>query len=338
MTGKKNTKIGLALVGAGGIGKRYVRAFLNSKVFTVKAIVDVDTEKAKIFADQFDDCEVFANVRELIPRTDIQAAVVATPHLFLSSITQELLKAKKHVLCEKPGAIHSRDIQKAIALAKKNKLCYMIGFNHRFHPSFLLAKKFVEQDKIGKLQFIRARYAFGGRKGFETEWRHNKKMAGGGELIDQGVHMIDMSRLFLGDFNKVCGFTENLYWNTEVEDNAFVLLKNKTNNVASIHVSWSNWKPIHIFEIYGNKGSIVIEGLGRKYGGTEKVILGKRNPEKEDAPFEKEFVCDPDADKSLERELDEFARCIRTGEDPSPSGKDGLEALKIVEKVYKQNN
>ena len=103
-----------------------------------------------------------------------------------------------------------------------------------------------------------------------------------------------------------------------------------------INVSWSNGKPIHNFEIFGTKGFLSVEGLGRKYGGTEKVIWGKRSEKKPDHPVEKEFICDPDADKSLGRELSEFARSIRSGREPAPNGQDACEVLKIVEKIYKR--
>jgi len=333
MTGKK---IQIALIGAGGMGKRWARALGQAKDFAVRVVADVDVERAKSLAAHFKKCDVVADWRAVMNDKDIDAVVVVTPHRFLAPIAQAALRGGKHVLCEKPGGITSAEIKKNIALAKKCQRRYMVGFNHRFHSAFLLARKLLVEGKIGKPLFIRARYGFGGRAGYEKEWRLKKTISGGGELIDQGVHMIDMARSFLGDFSEVTGFAEDLFWDTGADDNAMLILKTKKNQLASIHVSWSNWKPIHNFEIFGTKGFLSVEGLGRKYGGTEKVIWGKRSEKKPDHPVEKEFICDPDADKSLGRELSEFARSIRSGREPAPNGQDACEVLKIVEKIYKR--
>lgn len=330
MTGK----LSLALIGAGGMGKRWAHAMKHVQGVVVRAVVDVDSTRAKAFANNFKNCESLGDWRDILLRQDIDAVVVVTPHRFLAPISQSFLRRGKHVLSEKPGGVKSAEIKQAVALAKKHRVRYMVGFNHRFHSSFLLARKFIEQGKIGELMFIRARYGFGGRTGYQKEWRMHKKFSGGGELIDQGVHMIDMVRSFFGDITSVSGFAENLYWNAGVEDNAMLVLRNKKKQLASIHVSWSNWKPIHNFEIFGTKGYINIEGLGKKYGGTEKVILGKRNEKDPDHPTEREFICNPDADISLIKELQEFISAIKEKRNPVPSAVDGYEALKIVEKIY----
>jgi len=333
MTGKK---IRIALIGAGGMGKRWAHALGQAKDFVVRVVADVNVERAKSLAVFFKKCDIIADWRAVMKNKNIDAVVVVTPHRFLAPIAQSALLHGKHVLSEKPGGITSAEIKKNITLAKRCQRRYMIGFNHRFHSAFLLARKLFEQGKIGKPLFIRARYGFGGREGYEKEWRLKKTISGGGELIDQGVHMIDMARSFLGDFSEVTGFAEDLFWGTGADDNAMLILKTKKNLLASIHVSWSNWMPVHNFEIFGTKGFLSVEGLGRKYGGTEKVIWGKRSEKNPDHPVEKEFICDPDVDKSLGRALSEFARSIRSDREPVPNGQDAYEVLKIVEKIYKR--
>lgn len=334
MTGNKRQPIRLALVGAGGIGKRWGNAIQRVKGIRLLLAVDVNGAAAAAIAKNYLLCDTETDWKAILKRDDIDAVIVATPHAFLSPISLACLKAGKHVLSEKPGAVRSSDLKKAIAMAKRKNLRYMVGFNHRFHEGFLRAGALFQKGAIGNIQFIRSVYGFGGRPGMEKEWRLKKSVAGGGELIDQGVHMIDMARLFLGDIADVRGFANPLFWKTEVEDNAFVLLRTKKKQVASIHVSWSNWKPIHRFEMYGTKGYIVVLGLGRKYGGGEKVILGKRSKDS-GVESEKEFVCNPDADLSLERELEEFVFAIREKRDPVPSGIDALKTLEIVERIYK---
>lgn len=331
-----NNKLRFAIIGAGKMASRWARAIPNVPGVRVIAVADTDLACAARLAEQFPQCASDNNWKKIIERPDVDAVLVVTPHKFLAPIATAALVAGKHVLSEKPAGIRAAEVRRAVATAKKMNRRYMVGFNHRFHPAFVLARKFFEQGKIGDVVFIRARYGFGGRPGLAKEWRLNRALSGGGELIDQGVHMIDMARSFLGDFPSVMGFAEALYWNTPADDNAFVLLKNKKKQIASIHVSWSNWKPIHNFEIFGTKGYLCVEGLGRKYGGTEKLIWGKRDDQYSDHPVEKEFICDPDADQSLVLELKEFVSAIKHKRDPVPSGRDAYEVLRIVEKVYKK--
>lgn len=327
-------KLKLALIGAGGMGRRWFGAITKSKECDLAAAVDADIKKAAALARQVNGCGVLSDWRLTLKMPSVQAVVVATPHKFLAAISQAALKAGKHVLCEKPGGISSNEIRKAIKIAHGRKVAYMVSFNHRFHPAFLLARKLFDEGKIGKILFIRARYGFGGRSGYDKEWRLNKKMSGGGELIDQGIHMIDAARWFLGDIKTVKGFCKNLFWKAGVEDNAFVLLESKNGAVASIHASWTNWKALHNFEIFGSKGYLVIEGLGRKYGGGERLVWGKRSDNFTGEPQEEIFECDPNADASLERVLGEFVESVKKRKKPNPGGRDAYEALKIVEKVY----
>lgn len=335
MSGKTN----IALIGAGGIGKRWVKALNNVENINLVAVIDKDKKRAEQSAVEYKKgrCEAGDDYSEILNREDISAAIIATPHKFLASIAKDFLNSGKHVLSEKPCGIKTEEIEELLKLSKEKDLRYMAGFNHRFHEGFILARKLFLEDKIGKIQFIRSRYGFGGRPNMQNEWRFKKDIAGGGELIDQGVHMIDMMRSFLGNIKEVKGFAENLYWKGEVDDNAFVLLKNEDGKIGSIHVSWSNWKPLHIFEIFGEKGYIIVNGLGRKYGDGEKVILGIRDDNYSWEPKEEVFECNPDADMSLARQAEEFVSAINENRDPAPNVEDALAVLEIVEKVYSEN-
>jgi predicted dehydrogenase len=241
------------------------------------------------------------------------------------------------VLCEKPGAIKSLEVKKNIFLARKKDLVYMVGFNHRFHDAFIKARLFYQKGYIGKIIFIRARYGFGGRIGYDKEWRLNKAISGGGHLIDQGVHMLDLAMSFIGKIAGVQGFISDTFWVPGSEDNAFVQIQGINKAIASIHVSLTQWKPIHNFEIYGTKGYLSIEGLGLKYGGDEKLVIGKRADDFTGEVKEKVIVCNPKADDSLTLELAEFVSAVKQGRSTIPSGWDAYETLKIVEKIYKDN-
>src|SRR3990167_3569610 len=183
-----------ALIGKGKMGTRWAGVLGDS----LAAVVDPKASTTTL--------------EDALASPSIDAVLIATPHKYHASITEQALKAGKHVLCEKPGAIKSSQIKENIALAKKMGLVYMIGYNCRFHDAFIKARRLFEKGVIGELLFIRARYGFGGREGYEKEWRINKEMGGGGHLHDQGVHMIDMAKSFMGKIDKIEGFRADTYW------------------------------------------------------------------------------------------------------------------------------
>lgn len=336
-----NKKISLALVGAGGIGKIWAEGIREAGNIDLKIIIDVNEENAKEIAKNFPGARIAKDVAEALKDSGIEAVLVATPHKWLAPISYVALDAGKHVFCEKPSGITADEVKKNIDLAAKKNLVYMPGFNHRYHPAYMKAREIFEKDGIGKLDFIRARYGFGGRPGYNKEWRFNKDIAGGGELLDQGMHMIDAARWFLGDFEKIHGFAENFFWGGNVEDNAFLLMRTKDGKVASIHVSWTNWEWVHSFEIYGEKGYLIIEGLDTRYKGPERLIWGRRDhtfarPEEETFTF-------PDERKhhSFRREIENFAAAIRGDaavRKNFPRGEDAYAVLKVVEKIYETGN
>ncbi len=319
-----------ALIGRGGMGKRWEGVI--RKHAEIVAFVDPKNLGTH-------------TLEEALSIEDIDAVLIATPHGSLSSITQEALRAGKHVLCEKPGGLEASDIYNNAALARNKSLTYMVGYNHRFHDGFIKAHQIYKEGKIGEIIFIRARYGFGGRKDYDKEWRLNKSMGGSGELMDQGVHMIDLVLSFFDVEYDVSGFTSDTFWkkgNPDIgEDNAFVLLKGKNNKeLASIHVSLTQWKRMHNFEIYGTKGYLSIEGLGQRYGGDEngdeRLVFCKRKDNFSEDIKEEIIKCNPVADDSLKLMLEEFVSAIKEDRQTIPSWVDAYETLKVVEEVYRQ--
>ena len=328
----KSGKMRIALVGAGGMGLRWAGVISRSPDAELAAVFDADANRAKDAARAYGGRPVH-DLKEILRDPAIDAGVVVLPHKFLASASEQLLQNGKHVLSEKPGARTPGEIMGPLKTAESRDLRFMVGFNHRFHQSHQKAKELAEQGAIGEILFLRARYGFGGRPGYEKEWRHDKDMSGGGELIDQGVHLIDLARYFLGDIAEAKGFVQDAFWKSGVEDNAFLLLKDARGRVASLHASWSQWKPKYALEIFGDKGYILIEGLGKKYGGTERVIIGKRADDFS-AAGEETVECDTDADKSLAAELQEFISAIREKRQSVPHARDALAALSIVQDIY----
>lgn len=329
-------KTSFALIGAGKMGTRWAFVISKSAGATLSVIVDTDLKKAKELAKNIPQCTATSDIKHVLNNKVIDAVLIATTHNFLSPITALALKSGKHVLCEKPGANRSVQIKKNIVLAKRMGLVYKIGYNYRFHDGFIKARRLYQKGYIGKILFIRARHGFGGRVGYDKEWRINKEIGGGGHLHDQGVHLIDMAKSFIGKIEKVRGIRSDMYWKSGTEDNAFLLIQGKNKAIASIHSSLTQWKRLHSFEIYGTKGYLSVEGLGLRYGDGEKLVVGKRTPDP-DKVKEKVIVCNPVADNSLVYELKEFVSAIKRGTPINPTPFDAYEILKIVEEIYRTN-
>jgi len=328
---KIDQPVGVAIVGCGLIGQKRAKALPGAKLVTCS---DKIKERADSLAAVIPGCDSTADWKSAIQRNDVQVVIVATTHDALVEISLAAVKAGKHVLVEKPAARNVAELDRLIAATKKAGVHVRVGFNHRFHPALLKAHEIVADGELGELMFVRGRYGHGGRKGYEKEWRANPILSGGGELIDQGIHMIDLSRWFLGDFKDVRGYAHTYYWNMPVEDNGFLLLKNAKDQVAFLHVSSSEWKNLFSLEIYGHKGKLHIEGLGGSYG-IEKLSFYKMLPEM--GPPETMVWEYPRGDNSWALEFAEFLEDIRLQRTPSANLKDARAALSIVEKIYKDS-
>lgn len=319
----------VAIIGCGLVGQK--RAKILSRCQLV-ACIDQNKEKAEALAKNFSDCIALTDWREIINRSDVEIVIVATLHAALAEITLAALQAGKHVLVEKPAGRHSDELKILYSATKKFPTLLRIGFNHRYHRAFRKARELINQDVLGELMFIRARYGHGGRVGYDKEWRADPLLSGGGELIDQGVHLIDLARWFLGDFSEVHGYAHTYFWNMPVDDNGFLLLKTPQNKIAFLHASCTEWKNLFSFEIYGKKGKIDINGLGGSYG-TEKITLYKMSPEM--GPPETFAWEYPMADDSWEIEFNEFLEDIKLKREPAAGIQDAYAALKIVEEIYR---
>ncbi len=326
---KNNFNIGI--IGAGLMGHRRAEAIKTVGGSRLVAVSDVNFEKAKELAEKHG-AEAVKDWRDLLKIKNINAVVISVPNKFSIPIAIEAIRQGKHVLTEKPLGRDAKDAKKIIAAEKKYKKIIRVGFNHRFHAAILKAKEIFDSGKIGKLMYIRARYGNGGRKGMEKEWRFQKAISGGGELHDQGVHIIDLARFFAGEFREVYGSAETKFWKAEVEDNAFVMMKNP-NTTAFFHVSATQWKNIFSFEIFGDLGYLNIEGKGGSYG-KETLIFGRRRKEF-GAPKIKKFEWNRDT--SWEEEWKAFLKSLNKKSNSSATTADGLKANQIVEAIYKSS-
>jgi predicted dehydrogenase len=320
----------VAIIGCGLIGRKRAGALASSPNDALTVVCDVDQTKAASLARDFH-CQAETRWQDVVVRKDVDIVVNSSINQVLEPITVAALSAGKHVLCEKPLGRNVGEARRMIDAAQHNNRLLKPGFNHIFHPALWKAKKIVEEGAVGDLLTIRARYGHGSRPGMEKEWRSSKTLCGGGELLDQGVHVIDLIRWFAGDVLEVYCKAETKFWNIEVEDNAYAILTCHRNVTALFHVSWTNWLNVFSFEIFGTKGYLLVNGLGGSYG-TETLEFGRRNPEG-GRPETQTFVFEG-ADTSWSLEWQEFRTAIVEARQPLRNGMDGLRANQVIEALY----
>ena len=323
--------IGVGIIGCGLIGTK--RAYALGKLSKLVACADLDIDKAiKLAGENAYACKDW---RELLVMPSVNMVIIATLHDSLAEITLEAIKAGKHVLVEKPAAKCANEIKILLEETNKSSVKIHVGFNHRYHKAMIKAKEIIDSALLGELMFIRGRYGHGGRLGYDREWRSNPKQSGGGELKDQGPHLIDLARWYFGkEFKSVEGFANTFYWDMPVDDNGFMLLRTNDNQTAFLHASCTEWKNLFSLEIYGKNGKIEINGLGGSYG-TESITWYKMLPEM--GPPETYKWEYPMADKSWELEINEFCQNIIEDTVPECSLNDAYASLKIIDKIYKDS-
>ena len=324
-------KLGVAIVGCGLIGIKRADT-LDDMV--LRACVDVDPVKAEALASRFPGCRPMTDWRDAVNDKQVNVVMVSTPHNSLAEIMAGAIAAGCHVLVEKPAARFMAELDPLITMAERQNVLVRVGFNHRYHRAFQKMRGIVDAGEIGELMFLRARYGHGGRLGYEQEWRAQPALSGGGELIDQGVHLIDLARWFLGDFLEVDGFAHTYYWDMPVDDNAFMLLRTEDQRTAFLHVSCTEWKNTFSFELYGRNGKLQVDGLGGSYG-VERLTWYKMLPEM--GPPETVSWEYPMHDNSWQVEMNQFRQDIELGRQPQPGLTDAVAVLQIVESLYEQS-
>jgi len=330
----------VGIIGCGLIGNKRAKVIKEDPEASLCAVADLNVLQAGGLLKECGEGKglAYKDWEEMLDKEEMDAVVVATPNKFLKKITLWAAQRSIHVLCEKPLGRDVWEAERMVTVAKENDVILKTGFNHRHHPAVFKAHELLKNGIIGKPYFARCVYGHGGRPGYEKEWRASKEVCGGGELLDQGVHVVDLFRWFLGDFDEAFGTVPTFYWDMEVEDNGFALFRTHEGVTASMHTSWTQWKNRFSFEIFGEAGYLIINGLGGSYG-KETLTIGKRPMDESQVvyvggvPKEETTVFDG-PDLSWDLEWKEFTSAIREGREPLGSGYDGLEANRMIAAVY----
>jgi predicted dehydrogenase len=321
-----------AIIGCGLIGKKRLAALPAGSQLAVAC--DTNLTRAEELVKAAGTGRAVSDFQLAVTDPQADAVIVATINSALAEIAAAAIRAGKSVIVEKPAGISVRQLDELIALEEKHGVRVRVGFNHRYHPAFRQAREIFASGVMGELMFIRGRYGHGGRVGYDQEWRANPALSGGGELIDQGIHLIDLAGWFLGGFKKIDGHAATYFWKMPVDDNAFLSLRTASNQTAWLHVSCTEWKNLFSFEIYGKHAKLHIEGLGGSYG-VEKLFHYQMKPEM-GIPETKVYEF-PGPDESWRAEMSEFEQDVRLKRKPDAGLAEARSALQIVEEIYLKN-
>ncbi|MBP6506168.1 MAG: Gfo/Idh/MocA family oxidoreductase [Opitutaceae bacterium] len=318
-----------AIIGCGLIGRKRAASLAPGQL---RYACDLDISRAVEITKIHPAATALADYAPALADPAVNAVIIATLNGALAPIALAAVNAGKHVLVEKPGALNAAQLRTVQAAAEIAGVRVRLGYNHRFHPALQKARALFESGALGPMMFLRGRYGHGGRKGYDREWRANPALSGGGELIDQGVHLIDLAGWFLGDFTTLDGHATTYFWDMPVDDNAFLSLRTPGGQTAWLHVSCTEWKNLFSLELYGRDAKIALDGLGGSYG-PEKCTYYKMLPQM--GPPETTVWDYPSGDNSWALELAAFEEDIRTGREPSPGLPEGIRTLEIVETIYR---
>lgn len=323
-------KVGIA--GYGVVGKRRREFIDKHRDLKTVAVCDQNFKKPGVMPDG---TRSFLDYRQLL-QEELDVLFVSLPNYLASEVTILGLKGGLHVFCEKPPGRDVKDIEKVIDTEKKCPgLLLKYGFNHRYHDSVRDAIRIVKSKELGEIINMRGVYGKSKIIPFSGGWRAERKFSGGGILLDQGIHMVDLMRLFCGEFKEVKSYVSNNYWRHDVEDNAYALMKDTKGRVAMLHSSATQWEHRFSLEIAFTDGYLELQGIlsGTKSYGEERLIIGRRD--ESDSGAAKEQITTYLDDNSWRDEIYEFIGAIvNKGRIKSGGSSDALETMKLVYRIY----
>ena len=318
----------VGVVGCGLMGRRRA-LYARSSGDSIALVADLDGRRAEALAAEVggravDDWSTAATSEE------VEAVVVATFSAAAYHVAAAALDAGKHVFCEKPLGVDAGEARELVDAAHASGTVLETGFTLRHHPAIERAHELVTEGVLGTPLWLRAAYGHGGRAGYADEWRARRELSGGGELLDQGVHLVDLSRWFLGPVAQVAGVVGTFAWDVPVEDNAFAILRHGSGAVSALHASWTQWRNLFRIELHGTAGYVVVEGLGGSYGDERLEVAVRTDPGE---PPVSEVSTYADSDAPWRREWAAFSRRVAAGDAGDGAGA-GYHAALVVDAVY----
>jgi predicted dehydrogenase len=284
-------------------------------------------------------CAVAETDQEIIDDPEIQAVFICTPNYRIVPLCKAAMRAGKHVFSEKPPAFNAAELEEVIAVEKETGMKLMYGFNHRHHGSIMRMKEIIDSGELGKVLWMRGRYGKEVDESYFEGWRADPKLAGGGIMLDQGIHMLDLFLHLGGNFDEIHAFVSNLLWDMEgLEDNVFAILRSSQTGIcASLHSTMTQWRYLFSLEVFLEKGALVLNGLKTSSGvyGDEDLAIKYNDLDPEQGRFEREEHIIYHTDKSWGNEVKQFMDAVCNGT-PIPLGNSGdaLQLMRAIDRIY----
>jgi 1,5-anhydro-D-fructose reductase (1,5-anhydro-D-mannitol-forming) len=324
--------INIGIIGFGKMGKIRAEAIQANGRGKIKSVFDADASQ------DFQGFKTAASAEDIIGDPGIDVVFVCTPNFLNKTLTIAALNQGKHVFCEKPPAFSASDVTEIREVEKISGKKLMYGFNHRHHSSIQRMKTLIDSGEFGNILWMRGRYGKSVDKNFFEHWRAKKELAGGGILLDQGIHMLDLFLYLAGDFHEVQAMVSNLYWKLDIEDNVFAIFRNNQNGiVAQLHSTMTQWRHLFSLEIFLERGYLVLNGLKTSSGtyGEEVLSIAKNRTTSPAATWEDEERITFHTDPSWRSEIDYFFNAILNNTDIKVgNSNDALKVMKIIDKIY----
>lgn len=330
-------KIKTGIIGYGVVGKKREMYINENKYLELCAVSDTNFEKKSSIIKNV---KYLQNYKDIFDQ-DLDAIFICMPNYLAKDITIQAIKNDIHVFCEKPPSKNVKElleVKKHYAKHPNLKLKY--GFNHRYHDSVSKALKIIQSKEYGKVVNIRGVYGKSKIVNISTGWRSKRKYAGGGILLDQGIHMLDMINLFVDEIVEVKSMISNKFWNKDIEDNAFALMRTESGKIISIHSSATQWQHKFLLELTLESGLLTLSGIlsGSKSYGKEKLSFTPRINDNNGAKLTNEYSFSQ-KDLSWKKEIDEFADCIKNNKKITNGNlEDSMMVMKLIEKIYAKDD
>ena len=328
------TKLRVGIAGYGVIGKRRRECVDKNPHLTTVAVCDKKFNEDGVLPDGVR----YSRTYDALFDCNLDAVLVCMSNDMAAEITIAALQHGLHVFCEKPPARNMDELGQVLATERQYPgLKLMFGFNHRYHDSIQEALQIIRSGELGAIINMRGVYGKSKLVTFDqAEWRAKREMAGGGVLLDQGIHMVDLMRLFAGEFSEVHSFISNNHWKYDVEDNAYALMKTDDGIVAMLNSSATQWRHQFTLDMNLQRGSIILRGIltGSKSYGQETMTVITANPDRDNGD-PKEEIRQFTNDLSWTAEIDSFANVV-INDIPIESGssRDAFNTMKLVHKIY----
>lgn len=326
--------LNIGIIGFGKMGQIRANAISGNGSGRVDSIFDTNTIPNPGGA------KVARSAEEIIENPEVDAVFICTPNFLNKPLTIAALKQGKHVFCEKPPAFNAKEVMEIREIEKTSRKKLMYGFNHRHHSSIKHMKTLIDSGEYGNILWMRGRYGKSVDKNFFENWRAKKESAGGGILLDQGIHMLDLFLYLAGDFHEVQAMVSNLYWKLDIEDNVFAIFRNKENGiVAQLHSTMTQWRHLFSLEVFLEKGYLVLNGLKTSSGtyGDEVLSIAKNRTTAPAATWEDEERITYHSDRSWCSEIRHFFNAISNDTDIKiGNSTDALKIMKIIDKIYQK--